>query len=494
MKSNEQRTTKRPLIYFGRMIGDGVNDVLSLKKANMGIAMESGSTATRSVAAMILLDDSFEAMPAALNEGQRIVNSIQDMLKLYLVKVFAVLLIIIAIEVPELGFPFTPSQNTLLSFFATGVPPAILAFRPSSLKIFALVILAMGRCLLVGLGVLFALDVQGGELVQDRVVDARQHRTQDAGLGDLALEDHVRADRGGQRHGAAHGAVSALDAEVDELRGDVLLVAVGERGLEVVEQHDEVELARREGQLLEHQVAHGVEHGGLLALDLLVGEHAQALRAQDGDVPGVAAERLDEALTSIESESNRLPLTKNISSQDVTKDYTDLQSRLRNLEEAEAQLREIMASANKTEDVLSVYNQLVQVREQIEVTKGQIQYYEQSAALSAISVEILADEAVQPLTVGGWQPGGGGGLQACGRISPLRSRGLPRARPVFLSLPEGGSNDVSLTGRRDAFGATAGVGHYGDPCHRHRPQSAEAFAIAAAQHGGERTGGCAAAG
>lgn len=120
----------------------------------------------------------------------------------------------------------------------------------------------------------------------------------------------------------------------------------------------------------------------------------------------VPAERLDEALTSIESESNRLPLTKNISSQDVTRDYTDLQSRLRNLEEAEAQLREIMASANKTEDVLSVYNQLVQVREQIEVTKGQIQYFEQSAALSAISVEILADEAVQPLTVGGWQPGG----------------------------------------------------------------------------------------
>lgn len=58
------------------MMGDGVNDVLSLKKANMGIAMESGSSATRSVVAMILLGDSFEAMPQALTEGQRIVNSI----------------------------------------------------------------------------------------------------------------------------------------------------------------------------------------------------------------------------------------------------------------------------------------------------------------------------------------------------------------------------------------------------------------------------------
>jgi len=60
------------------MMGDGVNDVLSLKKANMGVAMESGSTATRSVAAMILLGDSFEAMPKAFTEGQRIVNSIQN--------------------------------------------------------------------------------------------------------------------------------------------------------------------------------------------------------------------------------------------------------------------------------------------------------------------------------------------------------------------------------------------------------------------------------
>ena len=118
----------------------------------------------------------------------------------------------------------------------------------------------------------------------------------------------------------------------------------------------------------------------------------------------VPAEQLNDALDQIESASDREPLSKNISSQDVTREYTDLQSRLRNLEEAEAQLREIMASAYKTEDVLVVYNQLVQVREQIEVIKGQIQYYEQSAALSAISVDLLADEAVQPLTIGGWQP------------------------------------------------------------------------------------------
>ncbi len=120
----------------------------------------------------------------------------------------------------------------------------------------------------------------------------------------------------------------------------------------------------------------------------------------------VPAERFTEALERIKQESKQIPLNENISSQDVTREYTDLQSRLRNLEAAEAQLKEIMASATKTEDVLNVYQQLVQVREQIEVIKGQIQYYEQSAALSAISVDLIANEAVQPLRIGIWQPVG----------------------------------------------------------------------------------------
>jgi hypothetical protein len=119
----------------------------------------------------------------------------------------------------------------------------------------------------------------------------------------------------------------------------------------------------------------------------------------------VPADKLTEAIGQIETNANRV-LSKNDSGEDVTEDYTDLQSRLRNLEDAEAQLREIMASATKTEDVMSVFDRLTQVREQIEVLKGRIQFYEQSAAFSAISVDILADEAVQPLTIGGWQPVG----------------------------------------------------------------------------------------
>lgn len=120
----------------------------------------------------------------------------------------------------------------------------------------------------------------------------------------------------------------------------------------------------------------------------------------------VPAERLNEAIARIRAETDRPVISENIESQDVTSDYTDLQSRLRNLENTEAKLAEIMDDANRTQDVLSVYNELVRVREQIEVIKGQIQYYDQASSLSAISVELLANEAVQPLTIGGWQPVG----------------------------------------------------------------------------------------
>ena len=120
----------------------------------------------------------------------------------------------------------------------------------------------------------------------------------------------------------------------------------------------------------------------------------------------VPAERMDEAIRRIREQSDRDPLTENVNSQDVTSDYVDLQSRLKNLEAAEAELTEIMEEAQKTEDVLAVYNQLVSIREQIEVIKGQIKYYDESAALSAISVELIADEAVQPIEIGGWQPQG----------------------------------------------------------------------------------------
>lgn len=126
----------------------------------------------------------------------------------------------------------------------------------------------------------------------------------------------------------------------------------------------------------------------------------------EGDVAiRVPSNRFDEALTTIKDGVGQV-LRENVSGQDVTQEYTDLQSRLNNLLETEAGLQRIMDEATKTEDILQVYNQLTYIREQIEVIKGRMQYFEQSASFSLINVNIMADEAVQPLSIGGWQPAG----------------------------------------------------------------------------------------
>ncbi|MCC6147159.1 MAG: DUF4349 domain-containing protein [Anaerolineaceae bacterium] len=123
----------------------------------------------------------------------------------------------------------------------------------------------------------------------------------------------------------------------------------------------------------------------------------------------IPADRLEEAMDSIKdlvSDPSKDILSENVSGQDVTKEYTDLQSRLKNLQNAEAQLERIMESATKTEDVLNVYSELTRVQEQIEVIKGQIKYFDEASQLSALRVYLQSQESVKPLTIGGWQPAG----------------------------------------------------------------------------------------
>jgi hypothetical protein len=120
----------------------------------------------------------------------------------------------------------------------------------------------------------------------------------------------------------------------------------------------------------------------------------------------VPAEWLDEALARIEAESGRLPLNKTIDSQDVTSEYTDGSPACATWRQPSPIDRDMVEEAKRTEDVLAVYNQLVSTREQIEVIKGQIKYYDESAKLSAISVELIASAAEQTITIGGWEPVG----------------------------------------------------------------------------------------
>ena len=94
----------------------------------------------------------------------------------------------------------------------------------------------------------------------------------------------------------------------------------------------------------------------------------------------VPADKLDAALSQIKSGAGTVE-SENITGQDVTQQYVDLTSRLTNLEAAETQLRAIMDDATKTEDVLNVYNQLVNTRGEIEQIRGQIQFYQEFSGL-----------------------------------------------------------------------------------------------------------------
>ena len=122
----------------------------------------------------------------------------------------------------------------------------------------------------------------------------------------------------------------------------------------------------------------------------------------------VPVDKLDQALNQIKDLAKDPEidiLNEDISGQDVTSEVTDLESRLRNLEAAEEQLLKIMDNATETEDVISVFRELTSVREEIEMIQGQVKYYRESAQLSAISVYLQAKAALEPITIGGWQPG-----------------------------------------------------------------------------------------
>ncbi|MEU0075882.1 cation-translocating P-type ATPase [Streptomyces sp. NPDC006332] len=113
------------------MTGDGVNDVLALKDADIGVAMGSGSEATRAVAQIVLLNNSFATLPSVVAEGRRVIGNITRVATLFLVKTVYSVLLAVLVACWQVEYPFLPRHLTLLSTLTIGVPAFFLALAPN---------------------------------------------------------------------------------------------------------------------------------------------------------------------------------------------------------------------------------------------------------------------------------------------------------------------------------------------------------------------------
>ncbi|MFE5737739.1 cation-translocating P-type ATPase [Streptomyces celluloflavus] len=113
------------------MTGDGVNDVLALKDADIGVSMGSGSEATRAVAQIVLLNNSFATLPSVVAEGRRVIGNITRVATLFLTKTVYSVLLAILVACWQIPYPYLPRHLTLLSTLTIGIPAFFLALAPN---------------------------------------------------------------------------------------------------------------------------------------------------------------------------------------------------------------------------------------------------------------------------------------------------------------------------------------------------------------------------
>lgn len=145
VRPDQKRTMVHALQSRGHtvaMTGDGVNDVLALKDADIGVAMGSGSSATRAVAQIVLLDNKFATLPYVVGEGRRVIGNIERVSNLFLTKTVYSVFLALLVGIVGLGsqifdydpllYPFQPIHVTIAAWFTIGIPAFVLSLAPNN--------------------------------------------------------------------------------------------------------------------------------------------------------------------------------------------------------------------------------------------------------------------------------------------------------------------------------------------------------------------------